>query len=70
MHTTPQERSALLALHAAAQAPDADEPATADDMHVQVGNRMIPWAEFWAMVDDQAEYAAAPAPQQPAGGLQ
>lgn len=79
MHTTATERSTLLALHAAALAADpqtpqpddeATKPVSADDMHVQVGNQLVPWADFWAAIDGEPAAASAPAPQQPARGVQ
>lgn len=47
----------------------ADASATADEMHVEVGNRFIPWAEFWALMDEQADAVthAAPAPSTTGG---
>ena len=37
-----------------ASLPVADAIVSADDMQLQVGTRSIPWADFWALLDEQA----------------
>lgn len=46
--------------------PVADAIVSADDMQLQVGTRSIPWAEFWALLDEQADLLHTPL--QPAAG--
>jgi plasmid maintenance system antidote protein VapI len=35
--------------------PTPADQVTADDMAIQVGARFIPWPEFWALMDEQAD---------------
>jgi hypothetical protein len=41
-----------------------DALVTADDMQVQVGSRLIPWDEFWRLMDEHADAVSSqPAPR-------
>lgn len=47
----------------AQQLPVADAIVSAADMQLQVDNRMVDWAEFWAQYD--ADYEVQPALRKP-----